>query len=129
MHCLPFKNRSRAIRPKERRRECLHAHHRAQGAQGPWRTRGRGNQDKHQPHGNPNGTGRIESDRRREVLPSNRRHTIWGNDASTPTTIVKMATSNAAVLMSFLPEQSNGFSMLQTWFATQRSIAGGTRSV
>ena len=81
MHCLPFKDRSRAIRPEERRRESLHAHHGSQRAQSLWRTRGRGRQDHHESHGNANSAGRIESDRRSKVLSSNRRHAVRGNDA------------------------------------------------
>ena len=76
MHRLPFEDRSRAFRSEERRRESLHAHHGSQHTQSLWRTRGRGTQDHHEPHGNANSAGRIESDRRREVQPSNRRQAI-----------------------------------------------------
>ena len=80
MHCLPFKNRSRTIRPEERRRESLHAHHSSQHPQTLWRTRGRRTQDDHEPHPNPNSAGRIESDGRGEVLASNPGHVVGGNE-------------------------------------------------
>lgn len=81
MHGFPFKDRSGALRPEERRRESLHAHHGSQRAQSLWRTRDRGIQDHHESHGNATGAGRIEPDRRGKVQSSNRRHAIWGNDA------------------------------------------------
>ena len=59
LYRLPFEDRSRAIRPEERRRERLHAHHGSQRAQSLWRTRGRRTQDQHESHGNANSTGRI----------------------------------------------------------------------
>ena len=81
MHRFPFKDCARPIRPEERCRESLHAHHGSQRAQNLWRTRRRGTQEHHESHGNANSTGRIQSDRRSKVLSSNRRHAIWGNDA------------------------------------------------
>jgi len=81
MRRFPFEDRSRTIRPEERRRESLHAHHGSQRAQSLWRTRGRGTQDHHESHGNANSAGRIESNRCGKVLSSNRSHAIRGNDA------------------------------------------------
>ena len=43
--------------------------------------RGRGNHDQYEPHGTTKSAGRIESNRRCEVLLSSRRQAIWGNDA------------------------------------------------
>jgi hypothetical protein len=54
MHRLPFEDRSRPIRAEERRRECLHAHHGSQRAQSLARTRVRGKEDHHEPHGRAN---------------------------------------------------------------------------
>jgi hypothetical protein len=81
MHCLPFKDRSRAIRPKENGGEYLHTHHGSQCAQSLWRTRGRGTKDHHESHGKANNASRIDSDRSGKVLSSNRRPAIGGNDA------------------------------------------------
>ena len=81
MHCLPFKNRSRAIRPKENGRKHLQAHHGSQRAHGLWRTRGRGTKDDHEPHGNANNASRIDSDRSGKVLSSNCRPALGGNNA------------------------------------------------
>ena len=41
-----------------------------------------GSQDHHEPHGNANSAGRIESHRRREVQPSNLSPAIGRNEAS-----------------------------------------------
>ena len=82
LHRLPFQDRSRVIRPHERRRESLHAHYGSQRAQSLWRTRGRGRQDHHEPHGHANSGGRIESHRRREVQPSNLGPALGRNEAS-----------------------------------------------
>jgi hypothetical protein len=81
LHGLPFEDCSRAIWSDERRPESLHAHDGSQRAQSLWRTRGWGRQDHHEPHGHANSASRIESDRRREVQPSNRRHAIGRNEA------------------------------------------------
>jgi hypothetical protein len=71
----------RTIESEERRRESLRAHQGSQRAQDLGRTRDPGNQNQHESHGDANGGSRMESDRSREVLPSNRRHGIGRHDA------------------------------------------------
>ena len=59
-------------------------------------------QDHHEPHGNANSGGRIESHRRREVQPSNLVPLSGEMRPTMPMTMVKRATSNAAILIPFI---------------------------
>ena len=79
---LPFQDRSGVIRPHECRGESLHTHYSPHRTQSLRRTRDRGRQNHHEPHGNAKRRGRMESHRSRKIQPSNLAPTLGRDEAA-----------------------------------------------